>query len=52
MSDYKFDKETQAYFDSLPKIVQQTVVMSDVKINNINDLKAIAEGFTEKTDET
>lgn len=51
MSDFNFDKETQAYFDTLPKIVQQTVIMSDVKINNVSELKAIAEGFTGKSDE-
>lgn len=51
MPGNNFDSETQAYFDTLPKNIQQTVIMSDVKINNVSELKAIVEGFTGKNNE-
>jgi hypothetical protein len=52
MPNFNFDKDTQAYFDSLPKNVQQTIIMSDVQIGSVEQLKSIAQGFMTSNDET
>lgn len=52
MPDFNFNDEMQNYFDSLPKSLQQTIIMSDVKIDNIDELKSIAQGFLGNGNET
>lgn len=47
-----FDNEMQEYFDSLPENLKQTIIMSDVKINSLQELKSIAQNFTGSSDET
>ncbi|MCH5320690.1 MAG: hypothetical protein J1E36_02935 [Eubacterium sp.] len=41
---FNLTPQMQEYFDSLPEIVQESIIQSGAKINSLDDLKAIAKG--------
>ena len=43
---FNLTPQMQEYFDSLPEMIQETIIQSGAKINSLEDLKAIAEGTT------
>lgn len=43
---FNLTPQMQEYFNSLPKIVQESIIQSGAKINSLDDLKATAEGVT------
>lgn len=43
---FNLTPQMQEYFDSLPKIMQESIIQSGAKINSLDDLKAITEGVT------
>ena len=44
---FNLTPQMQDYFNSLPKMMQETIIQSGAKINSLDDLKAIVEGVTE-----
>lgn len=44
---FNLTPQMQQYFNSLPKMTQETIIQSGAKINSLEDLKAVAEGTTE-----
>ena len=43
---FNLTPQMQDYFNSLPKIVQESIIQRVSKINSLDDLKATAEGVT------
>ena len=43
---FNLTQDMQQYFNSLPQNVQESIIQSGAKINSLQDLKAVAEGFT------
>lgn len=43
--------EMQNYFNSLPKNIQQELVLSDASINSLVDMKAVVDALTGDCDE-
>lgn len=43
---FNLTPQMQEYFNSLPEMIQESIIQSGAKINSIEDLKAIAEGTT------
>ncbi len=43
---FNLTPQMQSYFDSLPESVKESVIQSGAKVNSLEDLKAIAQGFT------
>ena len=43
---FSLTPQMQEYFDSLPKAVQESRLQSGANANSLDELKAIAEGFT------
>lgn len=41
---FNLSPKMQEYFNSLPEIVQETIIQSGAKINSLDDLKAVAKG--------
>lgn len=44
---FNLTPQMQDYFNSLPKMMQESIIQSGAKINSLEDLKAIAEGATQ-----
>lgn len=44
---FNLTPQMQEYFNSLPKMMQETIIQSGAKINSLEDLKAVVEGVTE-----
>lgn len=44
---FNLTSQMQDYFNSLPKMMQETIIQSGAKINSLDDLKAVVEGVTE-----
>ncbi len=44
---FNLTPQMQDYFNSLPKMMQETIIQSGAKINSLDDLKAVVEGVTE-----
>lgn len=40
---FNFTPEMQAYFDTLPPMVQENIAQSSAKINSVADLEAIVD---------
>ncbi|MGN1202355.1 MAG: hypothetical protein ACI4RF_03610 [Eubacterium sp.] len=43
---FNLTPQMQEYFNSLPEMIQESIIQSGAKINSLEDLKAIAEGTT------
>lgn len=43
---FNLTPQMQEYFNSLPEMIQETIIQSGAKINSLDDLKAVAEGTT------
>lgn len=43
---FNLTPQMQEYFNSLPEMVQESIIQSGAKINSLEDLKAVAEGAT------
>lgn len=43
-----FTKEMNAYFDELPKFLQESIIQSGTKIQTLNELKAFSKEICEK----
>ena len=43
---FNLTQDMQQYFNSLPQNVQESIIQSGAKINSLQDLKTVAEGFT------
>jgi len=43
---FNLTPQMQEYFNSLPKMMQESIIQSGVKINSLEDLKAVVEGAT------
>lgn len=43
---FNLTQQMKEYFDNLPENVKESIYQSGAKINSLEDLKAIAEGFT------
>lgn len=43
---FNLTPQMQEYFNSLPEMVQESIIQSGAKINSLEDLKAVAEGTT------
>ena len=41
---FNLTPQMQEYFNSLPEMMQESIIQSGAKINSLEDLKAIAEG--------
>lgn len=41
---FNLTPQMQEYFNSLPEMIQESIIQSGAKINSLADLKAIAEG--------
>lgn len=41
---FNMTPQMQEYFNSLPEMIQETIIQSGAKVNSLADLKAIAEG--------
>lgn len=41
---FNLTPQMQEYFDSLPKLMQESIIQSGAKINSLEDLKAVAKG--------
>lgn len=48
---FNLTPQMQDYFNSLPEIVQESIIQSGAKINSLDDLKAIAKGATDNAGE-
>lgn len=48
---FNLTPQMQEYFDSLPKMVQESIIQSGAKINSLEDLKAVANGVTKYEEE-
>lgn len=44
---FNMTPQMQDYFNSLPEMIQESIIQSGAKVNSLDDLKAIAEGNTE-----
>ncbi len=42
---FNLTAEMNAYFNSLSKNMQETIIQSGAKINSLNDLKEVVKGF-------
>lgn len=42
---FNLTPEMNAYFNTLPEAVKESIIQSGAKINSLADMKAIAEGF-------
>lgn len=40
---FNFSPEMQAYFDTLPPMVQENIAQSSAKLNSLEDMKAVAD---------
>ncbi len=45
---FNFNNEMKEYFNTLPAIVQETIKQTNIKLNDINDLKSCAENLMAK----
>ncbi len=45
---FNLTPQMQEYFNSLPEMLQESIIQSGAKINSLEDLKAIAEGENEQ----
>lgn len=43
---FNLTPEMQQYFNTLPPMVQETIIQSGAKVNSLDDLKQVAEQFT------
>jgi hypothetical protein len=43
---FNLTPQMQDYFNSLPEMIQESIIQSGAKINSLADLKAIAEGVS------
>lgn len=41
------DTGVQEYFDSLPKIVQESIMQCGLEFNNVNDIRNFVEGIND-----
>lgn len=41
---FNLTPQMQEYFNSLPEMIQESIIQSGAKINSLADLKAVAEG--------
>jgi hypothetical protein len=41
---FNLTPQMQEYFNSLPEMVQESIIQSGAKINSLEDLKAVAKG--------
>lgn len=41
---FNLTPQMQEYFNSLPKMMQESIIQSGAKINSLDDLKAIVQG--------
>ncbi len=48
---FNLSPQMQDYFNSLPEILQETIIQSGAKINSLDDLKAIVKGTTDNEQE-
>ncbi len=44
---FNLTPQMQEYFNSLPEMIQESIIQSGAKINSLADLKAVAEGAAE-----
>lgn len=42
-----FNAETKAYFETLPRLVQESIIQSGVQIQNKQDLEKFVSGLTQ-----
>ncbi len=48
---YSFEnREMDEYFQSLPAMVQHTIIMCDIKPQTLDELRSLAEGMTSGRD--
>lgn len=50
-NSFNLTDEMQSYFDSLPKNIQQQLVLSDVSINSLVDMKNVVNTLRGESDE-
>lgn len=43
---FNLTQQMKEYFNTLPENVKESILQSGAKINSLEDLKAVAEGFT------
>lgn len=43
---FNLTQDMQEYYNSLPKAVQETIIQSGAKINSLQDLKTVADKFS------
>lgn len=43
---FNLTPQMQEYFNSLPQSVKESIIQSGAKINSLEDLKAVAKGYT------
>ncbi|MDD6728167.1 MAG: hypothetical protein PUE08_02985 [Eubacteriales bacterium] len=43
---FNLTQQMKEYFDTLPENVKESIYQSGAKINSLEDLKTVAEGFT------
>lgn len=48
---FNLTPQMQEYFNSLPEMLQESIIQSGAKINSLEDLKAIARGATDNAHE-
>ncbi len=48
---FNLTPEMNSYFNSLPKMVQESIVQSGAKINSLKDLETVATQFTGEQNE-
>ena len=44
---FNLTPQMQEYFNSLPKMMQESIIQSGAKINSLADLEAVVQGATE-----
>lgn len=44
---FNLTPQMQEYFNSLPEMIQESIIQSGAKINSLADLKAVAESTAE-----
>ncbi|MCD7796659.1 MAG: hypothetical protein LUG95_03335 [Clostridiales bacterium] len=44
---FNLTQQMKEYFDSLPENVQESIIQSGAKVNSLEDLKTVAQEFTE-----
>ncbi len=49
---FNLTPQMQNYFDSLPKNVQQSIIMSGAKMNSLEDIKAVSNYLMGRTNES